>query len=280
MDDSIFLLNIICIAQKNSKFSAQFFFFSGMSDSGSVGDGHTQQAGAARLSRGASRNTSLRNSKEDVSKGNDPNTGGNKIEEIPAVGQDATGVTIECAVCLQTCVHPVKLPCSHIFCFLCVKGVAFQSRRCAMCRQEIPSDVLLHPQLVDRTQLEKESVLEDGYQWFYEGRNGEFKLLLYIFSFFRLFFFKYSSLFIAILEGWWKYDERTTADLEEVYNKGQETTVELLIAGASYVVDFKRLVQYPKYRPGRIRKIRRGGGQDDPAASALPKLGVAGIRFS
>ncbi len=103
-------------------------------------------------------------------------------EEIPAVGQDATGVTIECAVCLQTCVHPVKLPCSHIFCFLCVKGVAFQSRRCAMCRQEIPSDVLLHPQLVDRTQLEKESVLEDGYQWFYEGRNGEFELLLkYIF---------------------------------------------------------------------------------------------------
>lgn len=85
---------------------------------------------------------------------------------------------------------------------------------------------------------------------------------------------------MQFLEGWWKYDERTTADLEEVFNKGQETTVELLIAGASYVVDFKRLVQYPKYRPGRIRKIRRGGGQDDPTASALPKLGVAGIRFS
>lgn len=147
-----------------------------MSESGSSGDGHAQQAGAIRLSRGASRNASLRNSKEDVSKGNDSNTGGSKMaEEVPAVGQDATGVTIECAVCLQTCVHPVKLPCSHIFCFLCVKGVAFQSRRCAMCRQEIPSDVLLHPQLVDRTQLEKESVLEDGYQWFYEGRNGEFE---------------------------------------------------------------------------------------------------------
>jgi hypothetical protein len=41
-----------------------------------------------------------------------------------------------------------------------------------MCRQEIPSDFLIHPQLLDRTQLEKESTLEDGYQWFYEGRNG------------------------------------------------------------------------------------------------------------
>jgi len=80
---------------------------------------------------------------------------------------------IECAVCLQSCIHPVKLPCSHIFCYLCVKGVAFQSRRCAMCRQEIPADFLLHPQLIDRAQLEKETTLDDGYQWFYEGRNGK-----------------------------------------------------------------------------------------------------------
>lgn len=28
---------------------------------------------------------------------------------------------LECAVCLQKCVHPVRLPCTHIFCFLCVK---------------------------------------------------------------------------------------------------------------------------------------------------------------
>ena len=29
---------------------------------------------------------------------------------------------IECAVCLQPSIHPVRLPCNHIFCFLCVKG--------------------------------------------------------------------------------------------------------------------------------------------------------------
>ena len=66
--------------------------------------------------------------------------------------------------------------------YLCVKGVAFQSLRCAMCRQEIPSDFLLHPQLLDRTQLEKESTLEDGYQWFYEGRNGKHIFLHYLYT--------------------------------------------------------------------------------------------------
>jgi len=149
---------------------------------------------------------------------------------------------IECAVCLQSCIHPVKLPCSHIFCYLCVKGVAFQSRRCAMCRQEIPADFLLHPQLIDRAQLEKETTLDDGYQWFYEGRNG-----------------------------WWQYDDRTAAALEDKYREG-EKIFELLIAGSIYIIDFERFIQYTKQRTGRIRKIKRG------PASQINKLGVAGIR--
>lgn len=28
---------------------------------------------------------------------------------------------MECPICLQTCIHPARLPCGHIFCFLCVK---------------------------------------------------------------------------------------------------------------------------------------------------------------
>lgn len=28
---------------------------------------------------------------------------------------------MDCPVCLEKCVHPAKLPCGHIFCFLCVK---------------------------------------------------------------------------------------------------------------------------------------------------------------
>lgn len=79
----------------------------------------------------------------------------------------------ECAVCLQTCVHPAQLPCGHIFCFLCVKGVANQSKKCAMCRQEIPTDYFEKPVLVAQNNTDKDSAgFDGGYQWFYEGRNG------------------------------------------------------------------------------------------------------------
>lgn len=148
---------------------------------------------------------------------------------------------IECAVCLQSCIHPVKLPCSHIFCFLCVKGVAFQSRRCAMCRQEIPADFLLHPQLIDRAQLEKETPLDDGYQWFYEGRNG-----------------------------WWQYDERTSGELEMAYKRSQRLC-ELLIAGHLYIIDFDQMLQYRKTDLVRRRRIKRD-------LATIPKKGVAGLR--
>jgi len=143
----------------------------------SEGEHHNQDGcqlprpGSRRVLR-SSRSTSLHGSQEDLSL----SKAGENLSSVKA-NQDAPmvegGITIECAVCLQTCVHPVRLPCSHIFCYLCVKGVAFQSKRCAMCRQDIPVDFLQHPQLLDRTQLERESALEDGYQWFYEGRNGE-----------------------------------------------------------------------------------------------------------
>nr|CAD7453500.1 unnamed protein product [Timema tahoe] len=80
----------------------------------------------------------------------------------------------ECAICLQMCVHPAQLPCGHIFCFLCVKGVANQSKKCAMCRQEIPTDYLEKPQLLEQSNVEKVAgEFDDGYQWFYEGRNGK-----------------------------------------------------------------------------------------------------------
>ncbi len=42
----------------------------------------------------------------------------------------------ECSVCLQPFINPVKLPCGHSFCFLCVKGVANVSHNCALCRYQ------------------------------------------------------------------------------------------------------------------------------------------------
>jgi hypothetical protein len=55
-----------------------------------------------------------------------------------------------------------------------VKGVANQSKKCAMCRQEIPTDYFEKPVLVAQNNADKDSTaFDDGYQWFYEGRNGK-----------------------------------------------------------------------------------------------------------
>ncbi|XP_064606844.1 E3 ubiquitin-protein ligase rnf146-like isoform X2 [Liolophura sinensis] len=149
---------------------------------------------------------------------------------------------LECPVCLQPCIHPVQLPCSHIFCFLCVKGVANRSKRCALCRQEIPLSYFHNPKLVRQEDLLQHAAFEDGYQWFYEGRNG-----------------------------WWQYDLRTSTELEEKY-KRDEKTFELLIAGFLYVIDLDSMLQYRRNDPTRRRRIKRD------LENIPEKKGVAGLR--
>ena len=47
-----------------------------------------------------------------------------------------------------------------------------------MCRQEIPSDYFEKPVLIPQNNLEKDNTgFDDGYQWFYEGRNGQLYFL-------------------------------------------------------------------------------------------------------
>ncbi|KAK6637626.1 hypothetical protein RUM44_008048 [Polyplax serrata] len=151
-------------------------------------------------------------------------------------------VSIECAVCLQPSVHPAELPCGHIFCYLCIKGIASQSRRCAMCRQDIPVDYLDKPRLLKPVDIENSSKgFEDGHLWFYEGHNG-----------------------------WWQYDERTSQELESAYQKG-ERCCELLIAGFLYIADFDKMLQYRRSEPNRRRRIKRD------LATILSK-GVAGLK--
>ena len=139
--------------------------------------------------------------------------------------------------------HPVKLPCAHIFCFLCVKGVAIQSKRCALCRTEIPPEYFNNPILVTQDDLLKDASFEDGSWWFYEGRNG-----------------------------WWKYDERTSIEIEERYKQGTKS-FELLIAGFLYVLDLDNMVQYRRNDPFRRRRVKRD-------LISIPKKGVAGLKIT
>ncbi|XP_066257715.1 E3 ubiquitin-protein ligase RNF146-like [Euwallacea similis] len=166
------------------------------------------------------------------------------MAEAPASQTESNkiGELSECAVCLQTCVHPAKLPCGHIFCYLCVKGFANQNKRCAMCRQEIPRDFVDQPQLLEPA-IEASETFDGGYQWFYEGCNG-----------------------------WWQYDERTSKELENSYKNG-EKSIELLIAGFLYIVDFESMLQLRRNDPSRRRQVKRD-------VSTISKKGIAGIRTS
>ena len=155
----------------------------------------------------------------------------------------------DCAVCLQKCIHPVRLPCSHVFCFLCVKGVAMQSGRCALCRKQITAEFFSNPTVLGVEQSENQGLGQvipqqpDQYAWFYEGRNG-----------------------------WWQYEERTNQELEESYRK-KLRTFELLIAGFVYTIDLDNMLQMRRSDPSRRRRIKRD-------LVSAPKKGIAGLKIT
>lgn len=144
-----------------------------------------------------------------------PSTNGLLFLFLSEAEDSNSSSAFECPVCLQSLSFPVQLPCRHIFCFLCVKGVANRSKRCALCRQVIPAEFFNAPKLIRLDELKDKSltIFDEGYQWFYEGRNG-----------------------------WWQYDERTSVELESRYKKGDKI-FELLIAGFLYVIDLENMRQ-------------------------------------
>ncbi|XP_046397741.1 E3 ubiquitin-protein ligase RNF146 [Ischnura elegans] len=166
----------------------------------------------------------------------------------------------ECAVCLQSCIHPCRLPCGHVFCFLCIKGTVATAhpgsvRRCAMCRREIPPDFLDKPVLLcpvfpaaprdEASSTNPCAATEqepEAYLWFYEGRNG-----------------------------WWQYDERTGAQLEGAHERG-EACCEVLICGSLYTIDLVNKVQRRKGTMGRVRRIKRD-------VASAEKKGIAGLSW-
>lgn len=78
------------------------------------------------------------------------------------------------------------------------------------------------------------------YVWYYQGHNG-----------------------------WWQYDARTCAEIEAAYER-KTTSVDVLVAGSVYVIDFENSLQYQRHRNSRKRKIKRD-------LITAEKKGVAGL---
>lgn len=154
----------------------------------------------------------------------------------------------DCPVCLLPSTYPVRLPCSHVFCFLCAKG---SGSRCALCRADVPRYFWRRPHLLESTAAALSSSIgsgcsssvddADGFSWFYEG-NG----------------------------GWWQYDINACRQLEEALATGCEEC-RLLLAGHVYLVDLRRMTQQRAGTIGsRCRRVKRD-------LTTAAKKGVAGL---
>ena len=196
---------------------------------------------------------------EKAASANNPNTGAGSSDSgpLPEVWEGSKPNSSstaekyaedECPVCLDPPVHGIQLECKHTFCFLCAKGlVESGNASCSLCRKPIPPDYFKNPALLKRSSIgtlaEAASTSNEGERqlhWFYEGRNG-----------------------------WWRFEERNSLELETLYQEGHQQS-ELLICGQLYVIDFGTMTQCRKDCSGRKRKIKR----DDNTA---PSKGVAGL---
>ena len=69
--------------------------------------------------------------------------------------------------------------------------------------------------------------------------------------------------------GWWRFEERHSADIEIAYQDGKPHT-ELLICGQLYFINLQAMTQFRKDCPVRIRKIKRD-------LVSAQSIGVAGL---
>ncbi|XP_071538677.1 uncharacterized protein [Panulirus ornatus] len=63
-------------------------------------------------------------------------------EKAERNGSDDEGAE-ECPICLGPVTLPLALECGHTFCMVCVKGIANTTKNCAICRRDIPRDMLM-----------------------------------------------------------------------------------------------------------------------------------------
>lgn len=136
--------------------------------------------------------------------------------------------------------NAIRLNCGHIFCYLCIKGVAETTGVCALCRAEI--DIEFNYRSHEILGAARLPSSRDGYYWFYEG-----------------------------YQGWWLYDADTTREIEQAYQRG-DAYIEKLVAGSVYTIDLQNMIQQRKDGEGRKRKICR------EKLSLNNILGLSGLR--
>lgn len=169
----------------------------------------------------------------------------------------STKIVISCKITVQVCesckiyenffVLAFKLSnFSHIFCFLCMKGIRKSPdavKSCAMCRKPFNIEEIEQNVGIEKTSIDKK------FNWFYQSKGSA---------------------------SFWAFDERTNEELEQAYSEEKDHVI-ISIAGFVYCIDFLRLIQYPVNHPERIRKIKRC---DELNEESIIVKGIAGVRLT
>lgn len=174
-----------------------------------------------------------------------------------------SGTAQHCAVCYDSLQYPLKLPCNHVFCFLCIKGAYFSNQLCPMCRAFIPQNIIQNPRVTNSTTNTNTvqspnndddnslvSALTQTRQTRSSTRAPNRRSVFWCYESHRQF------------STWWKYDERTSNEIEEAYqahinNLNAPSVVNIQITGSVFCIDFPAKKQYKQNYPGRNRLIRR-----------------------
>ncbi|CAB3380217.1 Hypothetical predicted protein [Cloeon dipterum] len=130
----------------------------------------------------------------------------------------------ECAICLMPSELPVRMPCSHEFCFTCAKGLMKgQNKSCALCRTPIPPNFITNPETFATGAVEAPI---GKYSWFYKSRSG-----------------------------WWAYAPRMQTEVEDAFQSGK-STFECILYGQKYILDFIKSIQ--TFEVQKTQHIKRG----------------------
>lgn len=143
----------------------------------------------------------------------------------------------ECSICLETIKLQLTLPCSHKFCYLCLKEARIKNLdRCPLCRAEIPDDTFETAVVAEEP---------DGIEWLYSGRNG----------------------------GWWAYEPELSAEIEAAF-ADQATGHEFTLLGSKYVIDFTEMTQ-TQVQTSATRKVKRCQDSDRSLLKGIAGLKLA-----
>ena len=155
-------------------------------------------------------------------------------------------VDIMCAICLDPSYPPFVLPCTHVFCYMCIKHVAETHRPCPMCNALIPRYVL------EGARISEDILnLADGSgKWMYSGRRS----------------------------GWWYFtpeiDEIIETSWKNHTEQGGDYSVVVVILGRNYSINFNTMTQSSAQGMTRnIKRVEVGGTVD-----GLVK-GISGLRI-